>query len=605
MSEYYALNRYADQAREDENYYPGHPKHRRTESIKNPELPQKFASPSERNTGGGGIPGLHPDDEHGRQAEEHRYVNPEENTGGQNDRYVDPGYTGRPRKSVSYRSEIDGNKIRRGDSIHDGPSHETDLPVARDLRDALSEPRHDSQVAKGNQPAARADHVPERPDGKDYEPEKFAGHTDQDDADDDEFDDYSDKPKPNPKPMDPLSKARYASPEEETVHHDMDKFKHGELHSGSKHGPVVTSRKQAMAIALNQQRQKNEEHYAAREAARHALSRYAAEAKHYESPSRFGSWFPGEPRFNSPRVDGYEADKHSDQHDSAFESHVGPVDKLDAAFNKHSGNWPVDPNMPKNRHAGPGNLMPHDKMHFNEPHMVPDFVSQQHRNTIRGTQEHPFHIRNAAGYQAQYHALARYAAEAAHYERPTKYAPPVTGGPGNWSQGGSPVNSPYTGMGGTTPGSQHPLPSGWSAQDYYDWTVGGGPSLTGEGGNVIDPARPATGPHAVAQSVPEIDAENNDILAHATKPAIGKPKPGNVGGGSIATAKPTITGGGIFGSPNSGAFSRPVSSLDQSTVSGGSPGASNTGIGLNIGQNKPGGGFNAGSSKGFGGGFGR
>ena len=32
----------------------------------------------------------------------------------------------------------------------------------------------------------------------------------------------------------------------------MHEFKHGELHSGSKHGPKVTNRKQAIAIALSE-----------------------------------------------------------------------------------------------------------------------------------------------------------------------------------------------------------------------------------------------------------------------------------------------------------------------------------------------------------------
>ena len=36
----------------------------------------------------------------------------------------------------------------------------------------------------------------------------------------------------------------------------MHEFKHGELHSGSKHGPVVRNRKQAIAIAMSEQRQK-------------------------------------------------------------------------------------------------------------------------------------------------------------------------------------------------------------------------------------------------------------------------------------------------------------------------------------------------------------
>lgn len=35
----------------------------------------------------------------------------------------------------------------------------------------------------------------------------------------------------------------------------MHEYKHGELHSGSKHGPVVKSHAQAVAIALSEQRQ--------------------------------------------------------------------------------------------------------------------------------------------------------------------------------------------------------------------------------------------------------------------------------------------------------------------------------------------------------------
>lgn len=40
----------------------------------------------------------------------------------------------------------------------------------------------------------------------------------------------------------------------EKVRTTMHEFKHGELHSGSKKGPKVTNRKQAIAIALNQAR---------------------------------------------------------------------------------------------------------------------------------------------------------------------------------------------------------------------------------------------------------------------------------------------------------------------------------------------------------------
>jgi hypothetical protein len=36
----------------------------------------------------------------------------------------------------------------------------------------------------------------------------------------------------------------------------MDEFKSGALHSGSKSGPVVTNRKQAIAIGLSEQRKK-------------------------------------------------------------------------------------------------------------------------------------------------------------------------------------------------------------------------------------------------------------------------------------------------------------------------------------------------------------
>ena len=32
----------------------------------------------------------------------------------------------------------------------------------------------------------------------------------------------------------------------------MHEFKHGELHSGSKHGPMVMDRKQAVAIAMSE-----------------------------------------------------------------------------------------------------------------------------------------------------------------------------------------------------------------------------------------------------------------------------------------------------------------------------------------------------------------
>ena len=39
---------------------------------------------------------------------------------------------------------------------------------------------------------------------------------------------------------------------EDKVHKVMGEYKRGELHSGSKKGPKVTSRKQAIAIALTE-----------------------------------------------------------------------------------------------------------------------------------------------------------------------------------------------------------------------------------------------------------------------------------------------------------------------------------------------------------------
>jgi len=44
----------------------------------------------------------------------------------------------------------------------------------------------------------------------------------------------------------PVAKGRKGGKQE------LDKFKAGKLHSGSKSGPVVTSRKQALAIALSE-----------------------------------------------------------------------------------------------------------------------------------------------------------------------------------------------------------------------------------------------------------------------------------------------------------------------------------------------------------------
>lgn len=38
----------------------------------------------------------------------------------------------------------------------------------------------------------------------------------------------------------------------QVIHKEMSEFKHGKLHSGSKSGPRVKSRKQAIAIAISE-----------------------------------------------------------------------------------------------------------------------------------------------------------------------------------------------------------------------------------------------------------------------------------------------------------------------------------------------------------------
>jgi Family of unknown function (DUF6496) len=50
----------------------------------------------------------------------------------------------------------------------------------------------------------------------------------------------------------PIGPTRTKAQKKNVVHQEMHKFKHGELHSGSKSGPKVSSRKQAIAIALSE-----------------------------------------------------------------------------------------------------------------------------------------------------------------------------------------------------------------------------------------------------------------------------------------------------------------------------------------------------------------
>lgn len=59
--------------------------------------------------------------------------------------------------------------------------------------------------------------------------------------------------KKDPKHKRPYSKTKYAKDKVEKVMHE---YKEGDLHSGSKKGPRVKSRKQAVAIALSEARRK-------------------------------------------------------------------------------------------------------------------------------------------------------------------------------------------------------------------------------------------------------------------------------------------------------------------------------------------------------------
>jgi len=47
------------------------------------------------------------------------------------------------------------------------------------------------------------------------------------------------------------------APKTNKVEKSMKEYKNGDLHSGSKKGPVVTNRKQAIAIGLSEQRKEN------------------------------------------------------------------------------------------------------------------------------------------------------------------------------------------------------------------------------------------------------------------------------------------------------------------------------------------------------------
>lgn len=50
----------------------------------------------------------------------------------------------------------------------------------------------------------------------------------------------------------PVGPTRTKAQKQKVMHTEMHKFKHGTLHSGSKKGPIVKSRAQAIAIGLSE-----------------------------------------------------------------------------------------------------------------------------------------------------------------------------------------------------------------------------------------------------------------------------------------------------------------------------------------------------------------
>lgn len=53
----------------------------------------------------------------------------------------------------------------------------------------------------------------------------------------------------------PIGPTRTKAQKQKVMHSEMHKFGQGKLHSGSKHGPVVKSRAQAIAISLSKSKQ--------------------------------------------------------------------------------------------------------------------------------------------------------------------------------------------------------------------------------------------------------------------------------------------------------------------------------------------------------------
>ena len=68
--------------------------------------------------------------------------------------------------------------------------------------------------------------------------------------------------------MPKLAKSASKKAKQEAMHEEMGKFKRGTLHSGSKSGPIVKDRQQAIAIGLNVSGQSKDQKRKGRKATR-------------------------------------------------------------------------------------------------------------------------------------------------------------------------------------------------------------------------------------------------------------------------------------------------------------------------------------------------
>ena len=73
----------------------------------------------------------------------------------------------------------------------------------------------------------------------------------------------------------PIGPINTKAEKQKAMHTEMHKFSEGKLHSGSKHGPEVTNRKQAIAIGLSESGQ-----------SKHGYARSAHHADHFNGKNK-------------------------------------------------------------------------------------------------------------------------------------------------------------------------------------------------------------------------------------------------------------------------------------------------------------------------------